>query len=301
MLGSVASITLNGTDDEALLSDAFGLLYEIDHEISRFTEDSWIYKINANAGEKAVKVPEDIFCLVSRALEMAEKTGGVFNPAIGPLSSLWALGSPEARVPSQEEIDGVLPLLDWHSVVLDEDESTVFLEKKGMALDLGGAGKGWAADRLRDFLVSRGVRSALISLGGSITVIGESAEGRPWRIGIQRPFAETGSYYTIVELSDQSLVTSGGYQRYIEKDGVLYHHILSSVTGYPYESDLLSASVITESATDGDLLSTTLFALGLEGALDLAEEEGVRVILLSDALEVTDFDGTEGEVAIVEE
>ena len=301
VLGTVATITLNGTDDESILSDAFDLLYSIDHGISRFTEGSWIYRINQAAGKEAVAVPDDVFSLIERSVEMAERTDGVFNPAIGPLSSLWAIGTEEARVPSPEEIGKVLPLLDWRDIIMDGSESTVFLAREGMALDLGGVGKGWAADRLRDLLISKGVDSALINLGGCITVIGDNG-GRPWRIGIQRPFAATGEYFTIVSLSDgQSLVTSGGYQRYIEEDGVMYHHILSSETGYPYQSDLLSASIITESATLGDFLSTTLFAVGHDKAEELASEFGVRVILLSEDLEVTDLDGKEGQIAVVEE
>ena len=301
VLGTVATITINGTSDESIISDAFDLLYSIDGEISRFTEGSWIYRINEKAGKEAVEIPSDVFLLVESAVEMAERTGGTFNPAIGPLSSLWGIGTPDAKVPSDTEIAAVLPLLDWHDVVLDPLESTAFLTREGMALDLGGVGKGWAADKLRDFLISRGVESALINLGGCITVIGDN-QGRPWRIGIQTPFAASGEYFTIVTLSDgESLVTSGGYQRYIEKDGIRYHHILSSESGYPYRSDLLSASIISESATLGDFLSTTFFAVGHDRAEDLASEFGVRVILLSDDLEVTDLDGKEGQIAVVEE
>ncbi len=301
VLGTVATITLNGTDDEEILSDAFDLLYSIDRGISRYTEGSWIYRINQSAGRQPVKVPEDVFSLIEASVEMARRTGGTFNPAIGPLSSLWSIGTAEARVPSPDEIAAVLPLLDWRDIMMDSEASTVFLPKEGMALDLGGVGKGWAADRLCSLLRSEGVDSALINLGGCISVIGDN-DGRPWRIGIQRPFAETGEYFTIVSLADgQSLVTSGGYQRYIEEDGVMYHHILSSETGYPYQSDLLSASIITESATLGDFLSTTLFAVGRDDAEMIASEFGVRVILLSEDLEVTDLDCEEGQIAVVEE
>ena len=301
VLGTVCSVTINGTDDEELLSSSFDLLYEIDRRISRFDEDSWIYRINENAGRSAVSVPRDVYELIKASLEMAEKTDGVFNPAIGPLSALWGFGTDSARVPERAEIEAVLPLLDWHAITLSDDDLSVFLEKEGMALDLGAVGKGWACDELRDYLLERGVESALINLGGNIAVIGSNG-GEPWRIGIQRPFAETGEYFTIVSLADgQSLVTSGGYQRYIEEDGVMYHHILSSETGYPYQSDLLSASIITESATLGDFLSTTLFAVGRDDAEMIASEFGVRVILLSEDLEVTDLDCEEGQIAVVEE
>ncbi len=301
VLGTVCTITINGSDDEALMSSAFDLLYEIDRSISRFDENSWVYKINENAGKEAVAVPEDIFALIKASLEMAESTDGVFNPAIGPLSSLWGFGTESARVPEKSEIEAVLPLVDYHLVTLSEEDSSVFLEKEGMALDLGAVGKGWACDKLRAFLEGEGVESALLNLGGNIAVIGSYKDGEPWKIGIQRPFEDRGAYFTIVSVVDESVVVSGGYQRYIEQDGVFYHHILSSRTGYPAETDLVSAAVITGSSTLADMLSTTLFASGSEKAEEIARRFKVRTILLTEDLEVIDLDASEGEVAIREE
>ena len=301
VLGTVCTITINGSDDEALMSSAFDLLYEIDRSISRFDENSWVYKINENAGKEAVAVPEDIFALIKASLEMAESTDGVFNPAIGPLSSLWGFGTESARVPEKSEIEAVLPLVDYHLVTLSEEDSSVFLEKEGMALDLGAVGKGWACDKLRAFLEGEGVESALLNLGGNIAVIGSYKDGEPWKIGIQRPFEDRGAYFTIVSAVDESVVVSGGYQRYIEQDGVFYHHILSSRTGYPAETDLVSAAVITGSSTLADMLSTTLFASGSEKAEEIARRFKVRTILLTEDLEVIDLDASEGEVAIREE
>ena len=329
VLGTVCTITINGSDDEALMSSAFDLLYEIDRSISRFDENSWVYKINENAGKEAVAVPEDIFALIKASLEMAESTDGVFNPAIGPLSSLWGFGTESARVPEKSEIEAVLPLVDYHLVTLSEEDSSVFLEKEGMALDLGAVGKGWACDKLRAFLEEEGVESALLNLGGNIAVIGSYKDGEPWKIGIQRPFEDRGggniavigsykdgepwkigiqrpfedrgAYFTIVSVVDESVVVSGGYQRYIEQDGVFYHHILSSRTGYPAETDLVSAAVITGSSTLADMLSTTLFASGSEKAEEIARRFKVRTILLTEDLEVIDLDASEGEVAIREE
>ena len=301
VLGTVCTITINGSDDEALMSSAFDLLYEIDRSISRFDENSWVYKINKRAGKEAVAVPEDIFALIKASLEMAERTDGVFNPAIGPLSSLWGFGTESARVPERSEIEAVLPLVDYRLVTLSEEDSSVFLEKEGMALDLGAVGTGWACDKLRAFLEEEGVESALLNLGGNIAVIGSYKDGEPWKIGIQRPFEDRGAYFTIVSAVDESVVVSGGYQRYIEQDGVFYHHILSSRTGYPAETDLVSAAVITGSSTLADMLSTTLFASGSGKAEEIARRFKVRAILLTEDLEVIDLDASEGEVAVGEE
>ena len=301
VLGTVCTITINGSDDEALMSSAFDLLYDIDRSISRFDENSWVYKINESAGKEAVAVPDDIFTLIKASLEMAERTEGVFNPAIGPLSSLWGFGTESARVPEKSEIEAVLPLVDYRLVTLSEEDSSVFLEKEGMALDLGAVGKGWACDKLRAFLEEEGVESTLLNLGGNIAVIGSYKDGEPWKIGIQRPFEDRGAYFTIVSAVDESVVVSGGYQRYIEQDGVFYHHILSSRTGYPAETDLISAAVITGSSTLADMLSTTLFASGSGKAEEIARRFKVRAILLTEDLEVIDLDASEGEVAVGEE
>ena len=297
VLGTYATITINNPPSDNILTESFDLLYAIDHEISRYTEGSWVYRINEMAGKEAVSVPPEIYSLIKRAFSMAEVTDGIFNPAIGPLSSLWALGTERAKVPTDAEIEEVLPLLDWRLVELNDEAMSVYLPLSGMSLDLGGVGKGYAADALRNFLVKKGVKSALLNLGGSITVIGDKI-GRPWRIGIQRPFGSASETFTVLELEDTSLVTSGGYQRYIERDGVLYHHILSSQTGYPYETDLLSASVITEDATLGDMLSTVFFALGRDEALKAAEQFGVKAVLLDEELEISVFDAEKGKVGV---
>ena len=248
-----------------------------------------------------VEVPAEIFTLIERSFDMAYETDGVFNPMIGPLVRLWGIGTENARIPAQSEIESVLPLLDYHQAVLDEDRHTVFLPEEGMALDLGAVGKGWTSDLVRDFLAERGVESAIINLGGNITVMGDH-DGKPWRVGIQRPWAGGGSYFTIVEAEDTSLVTSGGYQRYIEdSDGTIYSNILSSSTGYPVETDLLSATAITSDGTLADMLSTVMFASGSVKAQEIAAGFGIRAVLLTEDSAVIDTDSPEGEVTVLEE
>ena len=167
-LGTAVYIRVAG--DEDVLSGAFDVIYDADRAISRFTEGSWIWEINENAGIQPVAVPDDIYTLIKRSFDMAYATDGVFNPMIGPLSSLWGMGTEDARVPDDEEIMAVLPLLDYRKAVLDDNARTVYLPEKGMSLDLGAVGKGWASDLVRDYLSSEGVENALINLGGNIVV-----------------------------------------------------------------------------------------------------------------------------------
>ncbi len=299
-MGTLVTVSLPERD-AAAMDDVFSLIYEIDGEISRFSEKSWIGRINEAAGSAPVQVPEEIYSLVKEAVEMAYRTGGVFNPAVGPLSSLWALGTEDARVPSQDEISRVLPLLDYTLIELDDSDHSVFLPLPGMALDLGGVGKGYASDKVAELLGALGVGSALVNLGGNVLAYGTRPDGEPWRIGIRDPEGDASSYFIVVDVSDSTVITSGGYQRYIEKDGVRYHHILNSETGYPYETDILSATVISSSGTLGDMLSTTLFAEGSDKAMASARAFGVRCILLLEDGSVLDSDSSDGDVAVMEE
>ena len=281
-MGTLVVVSLEQSD-EAEMEGIFSLVYEIDNAISRYNPSSWISRINEMAGKERVAVPEDIFNLIKTSISMAYRTDGVFNPAVGPLSGLWGIGTEEARVPEKEEIENILPLLDYTLIEIDDEARTVYLPVAGMALDLGGVGKGYAADLIHDYLEQRGVERALVNLGGNVLAFGSKSGKEKWKIGIRDPEKSASSFFATVEVSDETVITSGGYQRYIEQDGVRYHHILDSRTGYPAVTDILSATVINPSGTLGDMLSTTLFALGSEKAMELAEELGVEVILyLSD-------------------
>ena len=284
--------------DSEYIDDIFALVYEIDGELSRYNDESWIYKINENAGISPVSVPEEVFNLISASIDMAFDTDGLFNPAIGPLSALWGIGSEDARVPEKDEIEAVLPLLDYTLVELSEEDLSVYLPLPGMALDLGGVGKGYAADRIQELLDSFGVSGAIVNLGGNVLAYGSGDGGRPWRIGIRNPEGESSDSVMSIECEDMTVITSGVYQRYLEKDGVRYHQILDSKTGYPAVSDIVSATVISSSGTLGDMLSTTLLAAGSEKAMDIAAEYGVRCILiLSDG---SVLDSSEGQIAVLQ-
>ena len=281
-------------DEEDIAEDIFSLVYEIDGELSRYNQSSWISKINENAGISPVAVPEDIYSLIKASVDMAYRTDGVFNPAIGPLSGLWAFGSEDARVPSEEEISSVLPLLDYTLIELSDSDNSVYLPLEGMALDLGGVGKGYASDCISQMLAKSRSDGLIANLGGNILAYGSAEGGRPWRIGIRNPDGGAEDSVFVVDAENCTVITSGVYQRYIEEDGVRYHHILDYRTGYPFDSDIVSATVISESGTLGDMLSTTLLALGSEKALDFASSMGVRCILILTDGTIIDSDSLDG-------
>lgn len=276
MLGTVCRITITAPeskrfDGDSALEAAFAKIADIERRISRLSPDTELSRINAQAGVAPVVVSEDTFKIISTAFDYAVLTDGAFNPAIGPLVSLWGINTENENIPTEEDISQMLPLLDWRSVELDEAARSVFLPVEGMSLDLGGIGKGYAADEVGTLLRERGVSSALINLGGNILVIGSRGDGQPWRIGVQDPDDDRGVYFLSLTLTDGSIVTSGPYERFFEQDGVVYHHILDSATGYPAETHIASVSLLGTSSTAADALSTATFVLGLDRSLRLLE------------------------------
>ena len=298
-MGTLVTVTLYESD-AGKADDIFSYIYKLDSEISRYTDGSYIDMINDSAGISPVQVPDEIYSLIESTVVMAEETEGLFNPAIGPLTALWGIGTENARIPSDDEIAAVLPLLDWRSIILDDEERSVFLKEKGMSLDLGAVGKGWAADMVQGYLESLSIEHAIVNLGGNILLVGGKKDGSGWNVGIKDP-ENTSSVFMRLSIEDGTVITSGGYQRYIEKDGVIYHHILDSRTGYPFTTDILSATVINPSGMLGDMLSTVLFAAGSEKAEAIASQHGVRAILKLEDGRIIDTDSTEGEIAVMEE
>ena len=298
-MGTIVSVTLYESDDDKI-DDIFSYIYSLDSMISRYNEKSYIAMINSNAGISPVTVPDEVYGLVKVSLEMAKETDGLFNPAIGPLSSLWGFGTEDARVPSSDEIESVLPLLDWRKIKLSDDDNSVFLENEGMAIDLGAVGKGWAADMIDSYLDELCVEHALVNLGGNVLLHGGKADGSAWRVGIRDP-ENLSSSYASVAIEDGTVITSGGYQRYIEKDGEVYHHILNPETGYPFQTDILSATVIGDSGILSDMLSTVIFASGSDKAEEIADKHDVSIILkLTDGSVINTY-SPDSQVAILEE
>ena len=298
-MGTIVSVTLYESYDDKI-DDIFSYIYSLDSMISRYNEKSYIAMINSNAGISPVTVPDEVYGLVKVSLEMAKETDGLFNPAIGPLSSLWGFGTEEARVPSSDEIESVLPLLDWRKIKLSDDDNSVFLENGGMAIDLGAVGKGWAADMIDSYLDELGVEHALVNLGGNVLLHGGKADGSAWRVGIRDP-ENLSSSYASVAIENGTVITSGGYQRYIEKDGEIYHHILNPETGYPFQTDILSATVIGDSGTLSDMLSTVIFASGSDKAEEIADKHDVSIILkLTDGSVINTY-SPDSQIAILEE
>jgi len=282
VLGTVCSIRLLKGGDKAVIGKAIARLHEIEDELSVNKPGSQIDDVNAAAGKAPVAVGKEALDIVQRGIHYATLSQGSFDPSVGPLVKLWGIGSDHARLPSPAEVAAARKLVNWKDISVDTAKGTIFLSRAGMALDLGSATKGYAADEVARILRAGGVKSAIIDLGGNVLALGPKPDGKPWRIGLQDPEGERGAYIGIASLKDQTMVTSGIYERFFIQDGVRYHHILDTKTGYPVQNGLSSVTVIAPKSFDADGVTTMLFALGREKGMALARELKLSVIMLDD-------------------
>ncbi|HCS93169.1 MAG: FAD:protein FMN transferase [Bavariicoccus seileri] len=275
LLGTYVRIRVYDENKEDALEPAFERISDLGDRITINQKGSEIDEINANAGEKPVKVSDDIYHLLKVAYDYSVESNGGFNMAIGAITQLWRIGFDDARKPEQAEIDEALKHVDYRKVQFDDQNQTVYLEDKGMIIDLGAIAKGYIADVAVKVLKDQGVTSAIVDLGGNIFVVGHSWRGKneDWNVGIQDPNSERGAILGSIKEADKTVVTSGIYERYLNVDGHKYHHIFDSKTGYPYENDLASVTVITAKSIDGDGLTTVAFDKGVKEGLEFIENE----------------------------
>jgi len=282
MLGTVCKITIYDKPTDEVFSASFARLKEIEDRMSLRNQKSEISEVNRYAGIQPVIVSEDTFVVIRKALEIAALSNGAFDPTVGPLVQAWDIGGDNPRKPPQEELEALLPLIGYERVIIDEKTSSVFLKDEGMVLDLGGIAKGYAADEVARILHEHGVEHAIVNLGGNVLTLGNKTDGKPWKIGVQDPNALRGEYVMILSLTDQALVTSGPYERFLELNGEVYHHILDTKTGYPVKSDYTSVSIVTKNSLLADALSTSLYALGYEDGMALINNlEDVEAIFMT--------------------
>ena len=275
-LGTTCAVSIYGGTDRQF-SELETLITGIEDMMSVKISGTEIGRINAAAGTAPVAVSNDVFNVITAGLRFSELSGGAFDISIGPLVSLWDIGGSGSTVPSDDEITAALGLVDYNSVQTKpasapDGGGTVYLPVEGMALEPGGIAKGYAADAAAEYMADEGIKSALINLGGNVFAIGAKADGSAWRIGIQNPDDSRGSYIGIVSVTGKAVVTSGKYERFFIAEGIRYHHILSTTDGFPVENGIAQVSIISDDSMTADAMSTTVFSLGLESGLALAEK-----------------------------
>lgn len=283
-LDTVVQITLYNTDGDSEsciknIQECFTMIDDYEHLFSVTIEGSDIWNIN-HSGGRGVVVSDDTASLLQTALYYSDLSGGRVDLTVLPLGRLWNFGSGTSpHVPDDTAIQEALSHIDYHAVKLDGN--VVTLTDPYASIDLGFIAKGYIADKLKEYLLSQGVESACISLGGNVITIGERPDGTPFRIGIQKPFAEGGTTLGTIEIRDLSVVTSGIYERCFYENDVLYHHVLDTATGYPVDNELASVTIICESSTKADALSTSCLCMGLEKGRQYLDREGVEYLLIT--------------------
>ena len=276
-LNTVVTVTIYDSQDRDLLTKCMNLCDKYEKVFSRTSADSELYKLNhrkltpVEGTEDTYQVSDDLAELISEGLDYSELSKGAFDIAIEPLTSLWDFTAEDPQVPKDSLIQAALPKCDYHNISVDKDKNEITLKTADTAIELGAIAKGYIADRLKDYLVSQNVKSAIINLGGNVLCIGEKTDNSAFKIGIQKPFADRSETIAVMDIRDKSVVSSGIYERCFEQDGTLYHHLLNPKTGYPYDNGLIAVTIISDQSVDGDALSTTCFALGLEDGMKLAE------------------------------
>ncbi|WP_195956600.1 MULTISPECIES: FAD:protein FMN transferase [Dorea] len=280
LFDTVIKIQILDPADESILDGLKKLCEKYDTMFSATNTDSELYKLN-HANGQPFTVSSETANLIQEGIHYSELSGGAFDLTIEPVSALWDFKADKPTVPSSDAIAQAVSHVDYTKV--DIQDNTVTLEDPEAGIDLGAIAKGYIADQVKTYLKKQGIKHAIINLGGNVDVIGTKPDGSKYNIGIQKPFDESGEAITSVQLKDQTVVTSGIYERYFKKNGKLYHHILDPRTGYPCENNLYSVSIITDSSTKADALSTTCFLLGYEKGMELIQSmDGVEAIFITD-------------------
>lgn len=261
------TVTAYGSNAPEAVGKAIAEINRLDALLSTGNADSEVARLNANG---AGTLSEDSAYLFERSAELYESTKGCFDIAIYPVMQEWGFPTGEYKVPGRETLDALLEQADVSQITYDEDTKEISFGKEGMAIDFGGIAKGYTSARIMDIFRESGVSSGMVSLGGNVQVYGKKPDGAPWRVAVQSP--DSDGFLGILEAEDLAVITSGGYERYFEEDGVTYHHIIDPATGYPAESGLTSVTIVCKDGTLADGLSTALFIMGRDEAAEYWRE-----------------------------
>lgn len=284
-MGTVISQKVYGPNGQAAMSEAMDKITDLEVLLTFNAPEGDIYKLNENAGKGRVELSPETIEILKEAQKVSELSDGAFDVTVGPVVKSWGIGTDQERIPAPEELQALLPLVNYKD--LEVNETSAFLKRTGQMVDLGGIAKGYAGDAARDIYKKNGIKSAFINLGGNVVTLGNKPDGSPWTVGIRNPRPDTNPtggqpILGTVTVTDKAVVTAGDDQRYFEKDGKRYHHIIDAHTGYPADSDLMSVTLITDSSFVADALDTAIYILGLEKGRELIQkQEGIEAVFVT--------------------
>ncbi|MEG0291540.1 MAG: FAD:protein FMN transferase [Anaerovoracaceae bacterium] len=271
---------MNKTEGEKIIDQVFEECGNYEKMLSRTVKGSDIYKINHAKGKPVTVAPETAY-LIKTSIEMSEKTNGQFDITVGKLTDLWNFSSDNPKKPKDADIKEAVKTIGYKNIVIKGN--TVQLKNPETWLDLGAIAKGYIADKLTASLEEKGVKTGIVNLGGNIVTIGAKADGSPWNIGIETPYSDRNDIVGAVKMKDQTVVTSGTYERFFEEGGKKYHHILNPKTGYPVNSDIEGVSILSKKGNSGycDAYSTISLLLGKEKAKEfMSKQDGFEFMII---------------------
>lgn len=282
-MGTLVSITAVARDKATAhiaIEAGFHEVKRLEQLVSTWIGTSELSQVNAAAGREPVVVGQDTLELVLRSLEMAALTEGGFNIAIGPAVEAWSV-TEHQRIPDRDELHALKPLVDWSAIQVNRQARTIFLPKPGMRIDVGGIGKGYAADRAVEVMKRAGAQGGVVALSGDIKTFGDLPGMNGFPVGIRHPRQE-GALVATIDLKNEAISTAGDYERYFERDGVRYHHLLDPASLEPARK-CQSVTVIATEGTVADGLDTGIFVLGPERGMELVERlPGVEAVIVDD-------------------
>lgn len=281
-MGSRFDITVVALNEEIgyiNIDEAVAEITRIERIISSWDKDSETSLINRNAGIKPVKVSNELFKLIERAKQISELTDGAFDISYGSMDKIWRFDGSMQHMPTNEEIKNSVAKVGYNRIILNAKYSTVFLKEKGMKISFGALGKGYAADKAKELLVSKQVVGGIINASGDLTTWGKKATGDKWLIGIANPLSKD-KVFSWLPVIESSVATSGNYETYVTFKDKKYSHIIDPRTGYP-TTGIHSVSIFAKSAEMSDALATAVFVMGRESGLFLINQlDGIEAVVV---------------------
>lgn len=284
LLGSPFEITVLAKDTlegELFCNNAIEEVKRIENLISDWIPTSQISKVNQNAGIQPVKVADEVFDLVERAIKISHLTNGAFDISYASMDKIWKFDGSMKKMPTATEIKKSVERVGYQKILLNTNDKTIFLKEKGMKLGLGGIGQGYIADKIKELLQVKGCESGIVNVSGDINTWGKQLDGNPWTVAIVNPMNKN-KVFASFPLIDSAVETSGNYEKYVTFNGKRSSHIIDPRTGYP-ASGIISVSVFAKQTEIADALATGIFVLGVEVGLDLINQiNGIECIIIDD-------------------
>lgn len=268
-MGSRFDLTVvakDSTEGKEYVDIAIAEITRIEKLISSWDDNSQTSKINRNAGIKPVKVDKELLDLIERAIAISNLTDGAFDISYASMDRIWKFDGSMTKMPSKEEIAVSVEKVGYKNILLNKEDSTIFLKLKDMKIGFGAIGKGYAADKAKQLLISKGVSSGIINASGDMNTWGKQPNGKDWSVAITNPMNKNKAF-ALLPLKQGAVVTSGDYEKFVMFDGVRYAHIINPKTGYPSKG-IISVTVFASSAELADALATSIFVMGKEVGLN---------------------------------